>query len=97
MADEGTVGRSEFEALVREIAELRAQIAGLSASAKKPPEPKVSDELITVIVAAVAAYLGKKATVRFIRKANSDESNAWQGYGRASISGSHALPKLRGW
>lgn len=96
MTEDRTVSRAEFEALQEEIADLRAQIQGLLATSKKPGEPKISEDLIAVIAATIAAYLGKKATIRFIRRAG-DETAVWQEYGRASISGSHALPKTRGW
>jgi methylmalonyl-CoA carboxyltransferase large subunit len=94
--DDKTVTRSEFEALQQQIEELKAQVASLLAASKGPAVPKISDDTIAVIAAAVAAYVGKKATIKFVRTV-SDESGAWQTYGRANISGSHALPRTRGW
>ena len=96
MTEDVTVSRAEFEGLQQEIADLKTQIQALLAASKKSAEPKISEDLITVIAAAVAAYIGKKATIRFIRRV-ADETAVWQEYGRTSISGSHALPQVRGW
>jgi methylmalonyl-CoA carboxyltransferase 12S subunit len=90
------VSRTEFELLQQQIADLKAQLASLVPVSKTAPEPKISEDLITVIAAALAAYLGKRATIKFVRTIG-DENLAWQNYGRASISGSHRLNTVRGW
>jgi methylmalonyl-CoA carboxyltransferase large subunit len=80
-----------LEALRREVARLNQRVAALEAAAR-PPAPAaegLSEELVLVIGAAVAAYLGKKAPVRQIRLLRSD---AWAQQGRATIQASHALP-----
>ena len=46
----------------------------------------LSEELILVISAAIAAYLGKKAPIRGIRLLGSD---AWSHQGRLTIQASH--------
>jgi methylmalonyl-CoA carboxyltransferase large subunit len=48
----------------------------------------LSDELVLVISAAIAAFLGKKAHIRRIRLIG---STAWAQQGRVTIQASHAL------
>jgi methylmalonyl-CoA carboxyltransferase large subunit len=52
------------------------------------PAPGISDELVTIIGAAIAAYLGKKAHVRQIRLLG---SAAWAQQGRVTVQASHRL------
>jgi methylmalonyl-CoA carboxyltransferase 12S subunit len=82
-------------ALEEEIAELRQRVdkleALLSAAAPAPvPEakPEISPEIILAISAAVAAFLGKRATIRQIHLSS---SSAWAAQGRATIQASHAI------
>ncbi|HEY3839043.1 MAG TPA: hypothetical protein VGL72_20860 [Bryobacteraceae bacterium] len=49
----------------------------------------ISEEVMLVIAAAVAAYLGERAHIRVVRLAS---SNAWAQQGRVSIQASHRLP-----
>jgi len=65
------------------------------ASAQVAPPPSstlraepLSEELVLVISAAIAAFLGKKAHVRAIRLIG---SAAWAQQGRVTIQASHAL------
>jgi methylmalonyl-CoA carboxyltransferase large subunit len=51
-------------------------------------EPELSEELILVISAAVAAYLGKRPHIRQIRLL---DSTSWAQQGRVTIQASHAL------
>jgi methylmalonyl-CoA carboxyltransferase large subunit len=57
-----------------------------------PPQPAVaqglSEELLLVISAAIAAFVGKKAHIRQIRLIG---SAAWAQQGRVTIQASHAL------
>src|ERR1043165_4480675 len=53
-----------------------------------PPEEPVSEEVMLVIAAAVAAYLGERAHIRVVRLA---PSHAWAQQGRVSIQASHRL------
>jgi methylmalonyl-CoA carboxyltransferase large subunit len=56
---------------------------------EKKPEPAIlSEELILVISAAIAAFLGKKPHIRQIRLLG---SVAWAQEGRVTIQASHAL------
>jgi methylmalonyl-CoA carboxyltransferase large subunit len=93
-----------LEALRQEIARLSARVAALeqaagtaspaAAPAPAPPAAPVpaaeglSEELVLVISAAIAAFLGKKAPIRQIRLLG---SAAWSQQGRVSIQASHSL------
>jgi methylmalonyl-CoA carboxyltransferase 12S subunit len=61
-------------------------------AAPPPPTPTraegLSEELVLVISAAIAAFLGKKAHVRAIRLIG---STAWAQQGRVTIQASHTL------
>jgi methylmalonyl-CoA carboxyltransferase large subunit len=87
-----------LESLRREVARLGERVAALEAVA--PPAPArlaqlaapaegLSEEILLVISAAIAAFLGKKAPIRQIRLLRSD---AWAQQGRTTIQASHALP-----
>ena len=84
------------EALRREVARLGERVAALEARAgagAAPPAPAptadgLSEELVLVISAAIAAYLGKRPHIRQIRLLRSD---AWAQQGRATVQASHAL------
>jgi methylmalonyl-CoA carboxyltransferase 12S subunit len=63
------------------------------AAASVPPAPSpvaegLSEELVLVISAAIAAYLGKKTPIRQIRLLG---SAAWSQQGRVTIQASHEL------
>jgi methylmalonyl-CoA carboxyltransferase large subunit len=81
--------------LQAKIAELEARIEELehpqpaAAPAPQPPkEEPISEEIMLVIAAAVAAYLGERAHIRVVRLA---PSHAWAQQGRVSIQASHRL------
>ncbi len=87
-----------LESLRQEVARLGERVAALEARAGAtprattpaqsiPPE-ELSEELLLVLSAAIAAYLGKKAPIRQIRLLRSD---AWAQQGRTTIQASHAL------
>jgi methylmalonyl-CoA carboxyltransferase large subunit len=79
-----------LEEMHREIARLGERVAVLEAHAGVPVAEKLaeslSEELVTVIGAAIAAFLGKKAHVRQIRLLG---SAAWRQQGRVTIQASH--------
>jgi methylmalonyl-CoA carboxyltransferase large subunit len=90
-----------LEALRQEVARLSERVAALEAAgpsartaanaqakAASPTAEGLSEEILLVISAAIAAYLGKKAPIRQIRLLRSD---AWAQQGRATIQASHAL------
>jgi methylmalonyl-CoA carboxyltransferase large subunit len=84
-----------LNALKAEVALLGERLGALEAAAARPsPAPAaegLSEELITVIAAAVAAYLGKKAHIRQIRMIS---SLAWGMQGRVTIQASHHVGGL---
>lgn len=94
--------RLELEALRKEVAELREAVAALKATpapaAPKPapaaaPAPKaeaISPEVMMVISAAVAAYLGKRATIKLVRPMHRS-MDGWRLQGRVAIQGSHRV------
>jgi len=70
------------------------------APAPKPPEPEqveeVSPEIIMVLTAAVAAFLGKRARIRGARPVRTAPSNAWAQQGRVFVQASHNLGVMHG-
>lgn len=64
------------------------------APAPKPAVPKqqeepISEEILMVIAAAVAAFMGKKAKIRRVRRMTEFGVNPWSQQGRVSIQASH--------
>ena len=88
-----------LEALRQEVARLRERVAALEKANGQvggpvaPEAEGLSEELVLVISAAVAAFLGKKAHIRQIRLLG---SAAWAQQGRTTIQASHALPVKHG-
>ncbi len=82
------------EALRREVGRLSERVAALEgARAPSPPAADgLSEEMVLVISAAIAAYLGKKPHIRQIRLLRSD---AWAQQGRTTIQASHALQRSK--
>jgi methylmalonyl-CoA carboxyltransferase large subunit len=90
-------------AIRRELTRLGERVAALEAAAA-PPRPAapaappaeaagLSEELLLVISAAVAAFLGKKPHIRQIRLVG---TTAWSQQGRVTIQASHALSARHG-
>jgi methylmalonyl-CoA carboxyltransferase large subunit len=87
-------------ALREEVRRLGARVAALEATRgapapapaereKGPPvEEGISEEVLVVISAAIAAFLGKKASIRQIRLLG---TAAWAQQGRVTIQASHTL------
>jgi len=63
--------------------------AAVPAAAPKAEPEGLSEELILVLSAAIAAFLGMKPHIRQIRLLG---TAAWAQQGRATIQASHALP-----
>jgi methylmalonyl-CoA carboxyltransferase large subunit len=94
-----------LEAIRQELARLSNRVAALEAAvgekphAAVPPSPPtaepeaISEEILLVISAAIAAFLGKKPHIRQIRLVG---SAAWSQAGRVTIQASHALPVKHG-
>jgi len=80
-----------LEARVKELehpAPLGASTKPVQPPAAFPKEEPVSEEIMLVIAAAVAAYLGERAHIRVVRLL---PSHAWAQQGRVSIQASHHL------
>jgi methylmalonyl-CoA carboxyltransferase large subunit len=88
LADAVEALRGEVGRLGERVAALEAARPAVSAPASAAGE--LSEELVLVIGAAVAAYLGNKPHIRQIRLLRSD---AWAQQGRATIQASHVLPR----
>jgi methylmalonyl-CoA carboxyltransferase large subunit len=84
-----------LEALRREVSRLGERVAALEGAARPTapapaaPADGLSEELVLVISAAIAAYLGKKPHIRQIRLLG---TAGWAQQGRLTIQASHALP-----
>jgi len=62
--------------------------APVAASVPEPAAPEIAEEIVLVISAAVAAFLGKRARIRQMRLVS---SHAWAQQGRASVQASHGI------
>jgi methylmalonyl-CoA carboxyltransferase 12S subunit len=65
---------------------VRPVTAAAPAPAPPPPREEIGEEVLLVIAAAVAAFLGERAHVRQVRLVGSD---AWAQQGRVSVMASH--------
>jgi len=86
----------KVEKLEKRIAKLESMLAaGKSASvAEQPPtETGIPGEIILAISAAVAAFLGKRASIRQIRLTG---ETPWAMQGRATVQASHGIEFVRG-
>jgi methylmalonyl-CoA carboxyltransferase 12S subunit len=89
----------------QELTHLGERVAALEAAAGVKPAPaapaaapkaeseELSEELVLVLSAAIAAFLGKKPHIRQIRLLG---TAAWAQQGRVMIQASHALPVHHG-
>lgn len=57
-----------------------------------PLAEEVTPEILMVLSAAVAAFLGKKARIRGARVLRPMGANAWAQQGRVFVQASHSLP-----
>ena len=81
----------DVAALQRLVADLSARVEKLEADLKvrRAAAAKPTEEIMMVISAAVAAYLGKKATLRQVHLTH---ATTWASQGRAAIMASHHDP-----
>jgi methylmalonyl-CoA carboxyltransferase large subunit len=87
--DESPVAAPAAEAAVAPPAEADEAVEQAETA---PGEPELTEELVLVISAAIAAFLGKKPYIRQIRLVTSP---TWAQVGRVSIQASHALVHQR--
>jgi methylmalonyl-CoA carboxyltransferase large subunit len=63
------------------------------AAAPVPVEPEeITPEILVVLTAAVAAFLGKKARIRRASLVSRGSGNSWAQQGRVFVQASHNLP-----
>jgi methylmalonyl-CoA carboxyltransferase large subunit len=87
-----------LKSIRQDLALLTARVAALESASVAKPSPAatppalqaagLSHEIVLVISAAIAAYLGKKPHIRQIRLLG---TSAWAQQGRVTIQASHAL------
>jgi methylmalonyl-CoA carboxyltransferase large subunit len=86
--------REELARLSQRVAALEARGTGVSpvrpatGPTPLPREEGLSEEVLVVISAAIAAFLGKKPHIRQIRLIG---TTAWAQQGRVTVQASHAL------
>jgi methylmalonyl-CoA carboxyltransferase 12S subunit len=54
-------------------------------------EPEITPELLMIMSAAIAAYLGKNVRIRRARFISDQGPSSWSQVGRVSIQSSHAF------
>jgi methylmalonyl-CoA carboxyltransferase 12S subunit len=89
--------QGEMARMAERLAHLDGQPAEPAAVASAPPptvEEGISEDVVLVLAAAIAAYLGKRAHIRQIRLLG---SAPWAQQGRVSIQASHRLDGGTGW
>jgi len=101
------MAKHESKALEEELQELRQRVekleALLAAQKAAPPAAQagkskevdqgISPEIVLAISAAVAAFLGKRASIRQIRLSG---ESPWAQQGRATVQASHGIEFVRG-
>lgn len=65
--------------------------ASKAKAAAKVVEEELSPETLTVITAAICAFLGKPARIRRVRRLGA--ANAWAQVGRVNVMASHTLTR----
>lgn len=81
-ATPAAISQAELSALLERLDRLESQVAELRAAAG----PEVPRDVMLVLAAAVAAYLGKQATIKQVRLVS---DTTWASTGRAYVHGSH--------
>jgi methylmalonyl-CoA carboxyltransferase 12S subunit len=90
---------AKIEELENRIAKLESMAAAVKGSESAPGDPQVTTEtgvpreILLAISAAVAAFLGKRASIRQIRLAG---ETPWAMQGRATVQASHGIEFVRG-
>jgi methylmalonyl-CoA carboxyltransferase 12S subunit len=85
--------QQRVEKLEALLAVANAAPASAAVSAGKEIERGLTPEIVLAISAAVAAFLGKRATIRQIRLSG---ESPWAMQGRATVQASHGIEFVRG-
>ena len=65
--------------------------ASVPVAEKQAEEEQIEPEILMVIAAAVAAFMGHKAKIRRVRRSIAGGVNPWAQQGRVSIQASHSV------
>jgi hypothetical protein len=84
--------RSELARLADRVAAIEARLSA-PATPSKIAAPALDEELVAVISASIAAYLGCKPHIRQIRLVG---NTSWAQYGRVTIQASHNVSAFLG-
>lgn len=85
---------TEVKELRQRVEKLEALLAPSAEKAKQPPAAppavsyQIAPDILLAISAAVAAFLGKRATIHHIRLTG---TTAWAMQGRATVQASHGI------
>ena len=85
---------TEVRELRQRVEKLEALLAASAEKAKQPPVApaavsyQIAPDILLAISAAVAAFLGKRATIHHIRLTG---TTAWAMQGRATVQASHGI------
>ena len=77
-------------------ASVAAPVVAAAPAAGPAAAEEVSPEIIMVLTAAVAAFLGKRARIRGARLVRNAPSSAWAQQGRVFVQASHNLGVMHG-
>jgi methylmalonyl-CoA carboxyltransferase large subunit len=80
------VGEAAEPKAARPVASAPAPVA---AKTEVKEEERIEPEILMVIAAAVAAFMGQKARIRRVRRSATPGMNPWAQQGRVSIQASH--------
>jgi methylmalonyl-CoA carboxyltransferase 12S subunit len=88
---EERIGRLELQIAgsAKPVAIAAAPVPAPVQAAPKKEEEQIEPEVLMVIAAAVAAFMGKKARIRRVRRSVAGGMNPWAQQGRVSIQASH--------
>jgi len=82
-------GKSEIPAMAR------GSVAAVKPAKKDVASDEVSPEILAVIAAAVAHFIGKSARIRSARLVHATGTNPWAQQGRVFVQASHNLAMAR--
>ena len=82
----------KLEALLEKALKANAAATSVMAAPKPAVQQEIAPEIVLAITAAVAAFLGKRASIHQIRLTG---TTAWAQQGRASVQASHGVGVVR--
>ncbi len=91
MSADITLSAADFAALQAQVAALVERVDQLEDELATVRAAELGPDVVLAISAAVAAYLGKRATVKQVRLRRGSGGSAWSAQGRATLQQSHAM------